>query len=73
MPTYTTWFVQVILYSGNREIKSPGFNSKEEAEAALATIRAAQQGGGWIELDWISVKGDDVLAANLTSSSVGFA
>lgn len=70
MPSYTTWFVEVVLHTKDK-LKSPGFKSREDADAALAAIREAQKSGDWLGLDWLSVKGSDILVANITSSSVG--
>lgn len=57
--------VEVVLRTGDREIESPKYDSKDEALGALNTIREAAKTGEWIELEWLAVNGGEVLVASL--------
>jgi hypothetical protein len=74
MPTYTTWFVVLLVQLGakEREVRSPGTSEKVDAERELDQVRAAMKGGGWVDLPWFSASADNIIAAYLDSSSVGF-
>jgi hypothetical protein len=48
-----------------REIKSPRFDTEEQAQADMAKIRAVQASGELLDLPWLSVRGGSVIAAHL--------
>lgn len=75
MPTYTTWFVTVVLQVAGREkeVRGPGHSSKEAAQQDLDALREKLASGEWLDLDWISANPTYVVAAHLDSSSIGFA
>lgn len=74
MPTYTTWFVVLLVQLGTkeREVRSPGISERAEAERELDRVRAAMKDGGWVDLPWFSASADSITAAYLDKSSVGF-
>jgi hypothetical protein len=75
MPTYTTWYVVLVIRDGNRqrEVRSSGTSDEAEAKKELDEVRAALKSGEWVDLSWFSARADVVEAAYLDSSSVGFA
>jgi hypothetical protein len=56
---------QVVAIVGSHEIKSPNYESEEEALRDLNTIRDAQKGNTYTELPWLSVNGEDIVAAHV--------
>jgi len=72
MPTWTTWYVTVVLEIAGKEkqIRGPGHSDRAPAEADLNELLGT---GTWINLSWISANPKNVVAAYLDSSSVGIA
>jgi hypothetical protein len=75
MPTFTTWYVTVILQVAGKQqtITGPGRDTEEEAKADLKELQDLLGGGDWINLDWISANPKHVVAAHVDRSSIGFA
>jgi hypothetical protein len=75
MPTWTTWYVTVVLEIAGKErqIHGPGHSEQAPAEADLNALRELLGTGTWINLSWISANPKNVVAAYLDSSSVGIA
>lgn len=75
MPTFTTWYVVLLIREGTkqREVRSPGTDSEEDAKKDLDLVRAAMKAGEWVDLPWFSARAETIDAAYLDSSSVGFA
>lgn len=73
MPTYTTWFVVLLVKHGakEREVKSPGVSDKFEAQKELDQVRAAMKAKEWVDLPWFSASAENITAAYLDSSSFG--
>jgi hypothetical protein len=67
-----TYKVKVLVNAGGKshEITSPTFGKEEDARAALEAIRSAQKNTEFVELDWLSVNGSDVVSANLEKSLI---
>lgn len=74
MPTYTTWYVNVILEVAGKErqLQGPGRSEEAQAKADLDALREKLGSGEWINLDWISANPQHVVAAHVSSSSVAF-
>lgn len=75
MPTFTTWYVTVILQVAGKQqtITGPGRDSEDEVKADLKQLQDLLGSGDWINLDWISANPANVVAAHVDSSSIGFA
>lgn len=73
MPTYTTWYVVLLVQLGakEREVRSPGVRDKFDAQRELDQVRAAMKEGGWVDLPWFSANAENITAAYLDSSSFG--
>jgi hypothetical protein len=73
MTTIESYSITVVLReSKGREITSPGYKSREEADRVLGEIRDAQQNGDWIDLDWLSMSSSHIVAAHIEDRSVSF-
>ena len=62
------YVVNVLVGTGggnSHEIYSPSFGTEEEAQAALKAISTAQTTGNIPALDWLSVKGGNIIAASI--------
>lgn len=75
MPTYTTWYVTVVLEVAGKQqsIRGPGRSNEEDVKADLKALQDLLGRGDWINLDWISANPKNVVAAHIDSTSVGFA
>ena len=74
MPTYTNWYVVVVLEVGGEEktVRGPTRTTETEAQADLDAVRGKVASGAWIDLDWISANPDRFVAVYVDSTSVGF-
>jgi hypothetical protein len=74
MPSYTNWFVTVVLeVAGKQErVQGPTRPTEDEAKADLKNLQDQLGSGDWVNLDWISANPTSVAAAVVDSSSVGF-
>lgn len=69
-----TWYEVIVNLRGVKEpITSAQINRKEDAEEQLSKIREAQRNGEWIELEWLSAHGPDVISAHVQERSIGIA
>jgi len=66
----TTYQVHVTPSQG-KEIASPSFSTREDAIEALNSIREAQKNRVWVELDWLSISGENVISARLIERGFG--
>jgi hypothetical protein len=73
VPTFTTWYVTVILQVAGKQqtITGPSRDSEDEVKADLKQLQDLLGGGDWINLDWISANPANVVAAHVDSSSIG--
>jgi hypothetical protein len=73
MPTYTNWYVVVVMEVAGkqREVKGPKSSDQTKAEADLNALRGKLGTGEWIDLDWISANPKHVVAAYVDSRSFG--
>ncbi len=62
----TTHRHQVIAIVGDKEIKSPAYESEEDAQRDLNAIRQAQKTGEFTDLPWLSVHGSNIVAAHIS-------
>ncbi|HEU4462633.1 MAG TPA: hypothetical protein VFR75_08570 [Solirubrobacterales bacterium] len=74
MPTYTSWYVTVILEVAGKEkgVQGPVRDTEAEVKADLKELQEQMGSGEWINLDWISANPAHVVAAHVDSSSIGF-
>ncbi len=73
MPSYTSWFVTVVLEVASKQerVQGPTRATEDEAKADLKNLQNQLGGGDWVNLDWISANPTNVAAAVVDSSSVG--
>jgi hypothetical protein len=73
MPTFTTWFVTVVLEVAGKQqtVQGPERDSEDEVKADLKELQEKLGTGEWINLDWISANPKHVVAAHVDSSSIG--
>jgi hypothetical protein len=73
MPTFTTWFVTVVLEVAGKQqtVQGPERDSEDEVKADLRELQEKLGTGEWINLDWISANPKHVVAAHVDSSSIG--
>jgi hypothetical protein len=71
MTLTTSWTIIVAVKTGNREISSPRFSSEEDAKADLKKINDAAKEGKWLELDWLSISGIEIVSAHTKKTTSG--
>ena len=74
MPTYTTWYVTVIIQVAGKQqdIQGPERDTEDKTQSDLKELQEQLGSGEWINLDWISANPKNVVAAYVDSSSISF-
>jgi hypothetical protein len=66
------WVVHVQLKGGKTEVESPQFETREEAEAEIAKIKAVIGGISAPDVSWMTASGDDILGAHIKERHAPF-
>lgn len=75
MPTFTNWYLVIVVREGSkhREVRGPSSADEAATKEELDIVRAAMKAGEWVDLPWFSARADVIDAAYIDSTSVGFA